>query len=120
MSYTKPGLPNFCNIGNSSDRNNWNQNKNKDNRNKAKQQNESQRRSNEDNKRKNTNLSNEEKGILYDRDYYRKLYGGSLPGENPSNPLNNSNNRLAKFYFYLGIEMHQRSLLGQCQHFAKI
>ncbi len=90
MSYTKPGLPNFCNIGNSSDRNNWNQNKNKDNRNKAKQQNESQRRSNEDNKRKNTNLSNEEKGILYDRDYYRKLYGGSLPGENPSNPLNNS------------------------------
>ena len=35
MSYTKPGLPNFCNIGNSSDRNNWNQNKNKDNRNKS-------------------------------------------------------------------------------------
>ena len=89
MGYTKPGLPNFCNIGNSSDRNNWNQNIINNNKNKSRELNENQRRMNEDIKRRNINFSNEERNNYYDRNYYRNLNGGFLPGENPSNPLNN-------------------------------
>ena len=88
MAYTKPGLPNFCNIGNSSYRDKWNQNKNKNEDSKNKEL--LNQRANEDNARRNLNLTNEDNTILYNRNYYRNLYGGYLPGENPSNPLNNS------------------------------
>ena len=89
MAYSKPGLPNFCRLGNSSYRDTWNANKNKNDQDNAKKQRELQRQKDEDNKRRTTNLTNEEKGILYDRDYYRRLYGGFLPGENPNYELNN-------------------------------
>ncbi len=89
MSYTNPRLPNFCNIGNSSDRNKWNQNIINNNKNKSRELNKNQRRINEDIKRRNINLLNLERNNYYDRNYYRNLNGGFLPGENPSNPLNN-------------------------------
>jgi hypothetical protein len=90
MSYSKPGLPNFCNIGNSSQRNQWNTNKERNELNRLKNQNNLDDKMQKDIERKNLNLTNKEKGILYDRDYYRKMYGGFLPGENPEYALNNA------------------------------
>ena len=90
MAYTQPQLPDFCRLRGRGYRDRWNQNKNRNDRNKSQRRRDLQRKMNEDSKRRSTNLTNEEKGILYDRDYYRRLNGGFLPGENSSNPLNNS------------------------------
>jgi len=90
MPYAKPLLPNFCNIGNSSQRNQWNTNKERKDNNRLKRQNELSDKMRKDLERKNLNLTNEERGILYDRNYYKKKYGGFLPGENPNYALNNS------------------------------
>lgn len=89
MAYNRPQLPNFCRLGRRSYRNRWNQNKNRNDRNESQRQRDLQRKKDEDIKRRNTNLTNEEKGILYDKDYNRRLNGGFLPGENPNFELNN-------------------------------
>ena len=89
MAYTQPQLPDFCRLRGRRYRDRWNQNKNRNDRNKSQRRRDLQRKMNEDSKRRSTNLTNEEKGILYDRDYYRRLNGGFLPGENPNFELNN-------------------------------
>ena len=68
MAYTQPQLPDFCRLRGRRYRDRWNQNKNRNDRNKSQRRRDLQRKMNEDSKRRSTNLTNEEKGILYDRD----------------------------------------------------
>ena len=89
MSYSKPGLPNFCRLGGSGSRNTWNESVEER---RTRLENEAaaaalaSARSSETTAT-NDNLTNN--AILHNRTYYREVYGGYLPGENASYALNN-------------------------------
>tara|TARA_X000000950_G_scaffold246350_1_gene303786 strand:+ start:322 stop:756 length:435 start_codon:yes stop_codon:yes gene_type:complete len=92
MSYNKPGLPDFCNLGGSASRNRWNESVEE----RTLRLNREAQAAAEANARNsqiqstNQNLMNN--AILYNRVYYRNLYGGYLPGEDSNYALNNDLN----------------------------
>ena len=89
MSYNKPGLPNFCRLGGSGSRNTWNESAQER---RIRLENEAAAAALASARSRETTTTNDNltnSAILYNRAYYREIYGGYLPGENASYALNN-------------------------------
>lgn len=92
MSYNKPGLPNFCNLGGSASRNRWNESVEERTMRLNREAQSAAEANARSSQTQNINQNLTENAILQNRVYYRNLYGGYLPGEDSNYALNNTLN----------------------------
>ena len=90
MGYSEPRLPDFCRLRGSSSRNRWNESVEQRRIRRENEAAAAAEASARNSATANVNANLMDNSILYNRVYYRQLFGGYLPGEDSNYALNNS------------------------------